>query len=437
MSEFLSNVDWLQFTTVLVGGGLVIYSLVRIIANTITYFRCKNSYKYCHPFVMQHFGYIINAEGVVGAGKTTFEFGLAHVYVEIILDMINRLRRDFQIIVHELPFDELESDIIDCFHDDPQDHLKAHNKLHKKYFMYVDKKYHDGLKDHDINSMFLDYIEATFALLSNQFVLSNVRCYNHITQNYSLPYDQEYLEIKDNARFPLRRYSVMINDDYLLGRKLSSEHALVAKEDAGVKEFLRLSRQIGKGTMFFLGNAQKVSRGVKEERELSTSIPQIERCDVVGDFPFFQDVNNLLIKVIDYLMKFRSYFMKKKKRGAYLNGPNRFKKLRYRVFKINKKLFGSSYVAYNMRLYRNSEDVGKNNTSTSEYFIPQTFIMPIKYCFGSGDTHFFSFIYDVLRAKTQYRFVDLEEMTKSLSPDEQEEAFNEIIRKRRSSTSSF
>lgn len=436
MSDFLNNVDWLQFTTVVIVGFIIIYSLVRTIANIITHYRCKNSYAYCHNFVIQHFGYNVNAEGVLGSGKTTFVFGLSHVYTEIILSKINALRLEFQTICYDLPFHELEKDILTCYEEEKEDYLLISEALHKKYFMYIDKEYDDGLKKVSLHENFKDYIEATIALLSNQFIMSNVRCYNHITKNYSLPYDPAYLEIKDNAeQFPMRRYSVMINDDYLLGKKLSTEHMQIAKEDAGAKEFLRLCRQIGKGTMFFLGNAQKISRGVKEERELSTSIPLIERCDVVGDFPFFQQCINYLIRFLNWLMSIRSKFMRKSKQEAYLGGYNRFKKLRYKLFRLNKKMFSSSFVAYKMRLYFNSEDVGKNNSSTSEYFIPQVFIIPIKYCFGSGDTHFFSFIYDVLRARSHYRFCDLEEMTSSLLSNEQQEVFEDIVKKRRAASS--
>lgn len=430
MSEFLHSVDWLQFATVC----LAVYILVRTIANIWTYYRCKNSYAYCHPFVLQHFGYNVNAEGVIGAGKTTFEFGLAHVYVEIILGKINKIREEMQIICYDLPFNELDQDIATLYKEHKDDYLKVSEQLHEKYFMYIDKTFSDGLVTVPLFDKFKDYVEATMCLMSNQFVMSNVRCYNHLTRNYSLPYDSKYLEIKDNPdNFPMRRYTVMINDDYLLQKKLSTEHMQVAKDDAGAKEFLRLSRQAGKGTMFFLGNAQKVNRGVKEERELSTSIPQIERCDVVGDFPFFQEIFNYLIRLVNWLMVARSKFIRSKKREIYLGGFNHFKKLRYRLFKINKFFFSHSFVAYKIRLYFNSEDLGKNNTSTSDYFIPQTFIMPIKYCFGSGDTHYFSFIYDVLRSRSHYRFSDLEEMTSALRPEQQKELFDEIVKKRRAS----
>lgn len=428
MSDFLKSVDWLQFSVVCIAA----YALIRTIANIWTYYRCKNSYAYCHPFVLQHFGYNVNAEGVIGSGKTTFEFGLAHIYSEIIISKIQQLRTEFQTICYDLPFNELDREIAELFDSEKDDYIKVSEQLHEKYFMYVDKPYSDGLSTVPLYDKFKDYVEATMALLSNQYVMSNVRCYNHITKNYSLPYDSRYLDIKDNPiNFPMRRYSVMINDDYLLQKKLSTEHQQVASADAGAKEFMRLSRQAGKGTMFFLGNAQKVNRGVKEERELSTSIPQIERCDVVGDFPFFQQIFNYLISFINWLMLVRSKFIFPKKRETYLGGFNNFKKLRYRIFKLNKFFFSHSFVAYKMRLYFNSEDLGKNNTSTSEYFIPKIFIMPIKYCFGSGDTHYFSFIYDVLRARTQYRFSNLEEMTSSLGPNEQLELFDEIVKKRR------
>ena len=175
----------------------------------------------------------------------------------------------------------------------------------ERELVYVDNylSYIDGYQ------MLRDYINAYIALLRNNYVyFVNRKFYSHITHNYARDYDEKLLDIKDaylSKKYGIDLYSVLFWDEVALSDNKSTNFQAFASNDAGSDAFLRLVRQIGKETLDVVKTVQDVSRIVKAERELLTSVVSVEgRHEIIISkfkFKIYSLVKKLLIKYNDFI----------------------------------------------------------------------------------------------------------------------------------------
>ena len=91
---------------------------------------------------------------------------------------------------------------------------------------------------------------------------------------------------------------------------------------------------------------------------------------------------------------------------AYLAKDNVFKIKNMELKDKLNKIFSESYIKYTCSIYRKIDDIGKT-TKEANGAINFDFVFPIRWCFGSIDSHYFSFIQDYLEGYKKSSYYDL------------------------------
>lgn len=312
------------------------------------------------------------------------------------------------------------------------DHVEKSNEQERE-LVYVDNylSYIDGYQ------MLRDYINAYVALLRNNYVyFVNRKFYSHVTHNYARDYDEKLLDIKDaylSKKYGIDLYSVLFWDEVALSDNKSTNFQAFASNDAGSDAFLRLVRQIGKETLDVVKTVQDVTRIVKAERELLTSVVSVEgRHEIIISkfkFKIYSFVKKMLIKYNDFInekitlirnykLKAKSKKLQKKIEQFDPKNPDeevikffsqmkerydlKASKVRKLINKVCNKLdyiFASGVIAYTGHLYFKADDVYKENLSSNRK-LKFKLCFPIRYCYGSCDTYAYSIVGDYLQMRS-------------------------------------
>lgn len=301
-----------------------------------------------------------------------------------------------------------------------------------------DLQYYDnGLTYLDGYTILRDYINAKLALIRNNYVyFINRKFFSFITHNYARDFDEKLTDIKDayiSKSYSIDMYSILFWDEVALSDHKSTNFQAYASSDGGSDAFLRLVRQIGKGTIDVVKTVQDINRAVKVERELLTSVINIEQRDEIIISSFRYKLLNLYKKfllliqehwlsVIDKIMnlQYKYHYSRRLKRKLKLKQGDseeaesdeiekltsnvylKVNKIRNKVSKIQTKidkLYASSILAYKGTLYYSADDVNKKDLAKNR-FKKFTVFFPIRYCYGSVDTYAYSIVGDLLQLRS-------------------------------------
>jgi hypothetical protein len=323
--------------------------------------------------------------------------------------------------------------------------------------MILDKKYFDGVSSSPKTyyDLFLDYIEAYMKYLDYQFVLCNVRCFSNVTKNYNKPFAIEMLDIKDRAidnDFLLSKYSVVGYDEAVLDGNKSTQAIKVAAADTGRSDCKRLFGNMFSETCYFFSTDQRTAREVKEEREVLSSFIHVDGYKIITFrhlikflisilekvINLFYGLLKIVLLIIDFVFNLTFKIFRSSKRFDLKTKLEKKKNPYKIILRILKKqrdhIFSKSFIVYHTRIYYSERDVDNlaGNSSTTRTHEPYNFFFPIRYSFGSGDTHYFKFLYDILKNKSKYSLAEVEELVSSLSKEEKEAAAEKILKKRES-----
>lgn len=412
----------------------------------------NNKNKYLYYYLSKEYknlcGYIVNINGFIGSGKTTLMYGLANMLSSNLINDINNKILETKTILYRLNFYDIDKKIED-FYKQELTSDEAFQILYQDYILFLTGSYNNYLTLVQTKSIFEDYIYIKYRLLNNHFWLSNTKVFNRITNNYGIYYDDTMISLKDNYLnndFSIPNFCVIMEDEKLNNSKISTNWQKVASLDTGTSTFFRLQRNASKGSIYYLSTAQEAGRVVKEERQIFTSFIYVKSLKVVGQFYFISKYIQFLRKINQAILKLRVFFINNKKarikyhnisildrlkykfygldvpavnieiinefidkKSIYLGNENIFKKIDFIYLKILSWLFSKSYLAYDVEIYLKAEDVGKNNNEFNTYSKSCKFVLPTKYCFGTGDTNYWSFVFDNLRKNSKIRFEDLDE----------------------------
>lgn len=432
----------------------------------VSYFQQLGYAKACYStekFVKSSwFGLIIYVYGQIGAGKTTCCSGLTNLLTKVkkeqaqekIESIITKLPEiDFNLVnpiitrafkeMHITNSDTILSYLLDVYPDIDE---KCKNKFYDNFLFPV--SYFSLLKD---------YIHAYIALLRNNYVYFTRRnFYSWNTNNWAMKYLPDMIDIKDrftNLDYKLQHYTTIFEDEKILSGKKSTEFMSVSAADGGGDAFLRLIRQMGKGSIHYITTLQDFNRSVKQERELATGIISIEKRNELFNY----SLANLFRKmIIDFLTRWKIFFddfkqsyydQKIKKLDKYCSYfdenedlPEQLEKeldkydcdvslssssLRDLIKKLNRqeeRRFADSFLNYESSYYTSSDDVGKRKKDCVSNYMKLSMCFPLSWCYGSIDTYSFSALDDFLSMHS-YSYSDYYDPENNSIPVESQNEF--------------
>lgn len=375
-------------------------------------------------FAKENLGFIRVISGPIRSGKSTMTAGLTHSDQIIIRDTAREKIDYARTIMHDVDWVSIDKDIEEQ-HELTHDRFQSFRFIKKKYSeQFEDKEYDNHLKIMPYLQLLNDYIYAYFRLLDNNFVLSNIDCYSHITGNYNFRFDPKFMKIKElvisndnkvtKTNYPIMRYTTIFEDEKLLGDKTNIKFTTDNSDD-GSPVFLRLLGQLGKETIYYNTTAQNALRILKTERELATSIIYINGHDVIGNLPF---KSWLLKKRIarnnKKMMKYARKHYKHDEEGYenFLKSDSKFKQKHMKYKDELNAIFAEAYLSYHCVIYRRVDDIGKT-LNESHGAMKYDMVFPVAWCFGSIDSHYYSFIQDYLEGYGRSPYYELEKETNS------------------------
>lgn len=382
------------------------------------------------------FGLVTYICGNIGAGKTTCGAGICNVLSKIKQQQASELIEKVKLILPDLDYNKIDSIISLAFS------LKLTNTDAILQFLldkdekikgYVQDKFYDNdLYPISRISLLRDYTDAYLALLRNRYVYFNRRkFYCYVTDTWAMKYTPDMIDLKDrhlSQDWKIQRYSVIFEDEKILSGKVSTNYQEVASEDGGADTFLRLIRQMGKGTIHYVSTAQDFGRIVKQERELATGIFYIQKrkeCPIIDLRSIFNDFALDLLQrwelciesFVDHFFSSRLKLWMKRKRILEENSlqadeeilseiekysvlfskkTNFLKKKIALLTQKQEKYFADGYLNYQGVYYTSASDVGKSKQDCSSLRLDLKLTFPLRYCYGSADTYAFSILNDWL-----------------------------------------
>lgn len=396
------------------------------------------------------FGLYSVITGNIGAGKTTMEAALDNMLakvlqqkasqkVEFVMEVFGDLDFSFVDSIISLAYLDVHISNTDailhwCTEDSEgeyvDDFVRKERKVLREYLS--GRYYYDGLFPVSYTSLFRDYIEARVALIRDNYVFYPLRgFYCWFNDRWAMDASPGMIDIKerrDAADFSIQRYTVITEDEKALSGKVSTNYAQVAKDDGGGKDFLRLIRHFGKGTIYYLCTSQDFTRIVAEERELATGIFRVERRDEVPPIRPDFIVIDLLKAVVSGIYGIRIRMLRKSNAARLisvmkeisvrkdaglpaskelndlaqklsadpLEKPSRMRSFLGRLSRRRSILLSDSFIRYRGRYWTSADDVGKPLNECSSFCTSFDFFFPISWAYGSIDTWQFQVFYDRL-----------------------------------------
>ncbi|MCR5764640.1 MAG: hypothetical protein K6G09_01555 [Treponema sp.] len=420
-------------------------------------------------WVKHAFRFIVYVIGKIRAGKTTFMAGCLAAFTEKYMHdahtKIDFCCLAFPTVNFSLADDTIEND----FGRGLIDSEVTAAKLMRDVFSNCNNLYYDNQlnpKPIAFRRILVDYIDASWALMRNNYVAYAGRAYHSpITDNDAMPYDPRMWDIRDIAEqqhyvqeanknlhalleklknmdekskekkalkatveklqrykdtdeqsdWHLFYYCAYAQDEKQLDARTDAVRSMAENlEDHGNTVSKRLIGQLTKEHAILFCTAQQFGADNNRERALATEIPMIEKSEVVD--PYF--LPRFLIACYEFYWKHqRKRLQRRAEKAALKTGidPNLVftlkeqSKIRDHLSKsmIWKKYWhAKSFVHYTGKLYYSPDDVGKSRNSLVSGYNDIDVLFPIKWAFGSTDTFLFNAVNVKMNATSRYRLRD-------------------------------
>lgn len=381
---------------------ILVIIITLILTKAITLHRLRKRIAFTRNYCDNDIGYITYVCGAVGAGKTTLACGITNNLNLTLIKKAESTIENFTTTFYDYDFNRAYQIIFENYKEgkvNPGIITKLILK-EEQYKNLGNIKYSNYLVEEiPAFKMLESFVEAFLALIRNNYVYYyNCGFYSHITGNYAMNFTPDMIEIKDRAKqkdYQILTYSIIFEDEKQISNKISTNYQQVAREDGGSDLFLRLIRQLGKGTIYYITTSQEFGRAVKVERMLATSILYITKRKIVNPY----NVSNLLLSCLIWtcklILSLKNLILSRDEPIEYLF-PSILKKIIFRAKQKKKEIFSNSYLEYKCIKYNNAEDVGKRLDYTAFGGEEVILTFPLEFCFGSIDTHAFSVVQDYL-----------------------------------------
>lgn len=426
-----------------------------------------------------YFGLATCFSGNIGAGKTTCASAVSNVLSKILRENASNKVAEIRLLLSDVDFNIVDKVVSSAFFDA---HLTNTDAIMDFLFANfpdlserIDGRFYDtALFPLTRVSLLRDYIDAELAVLRNRYVYFIRRMfYCWPTDSWAMSFEPDMISIKDRCLsrdYKLQRYSVVFEDEKTLGDKTSLNFSAVAKADGGGDSWIRLIRQLGKGSVYYLTTCQDFGRIVKEERELFTGIFYVVRRKELRLFSpeeIFVDV------AFDFLGRFSVFwdgireafrvarFRRVSERLAVFSGASALvspddgfsfspppsliaeaerlsssvplrvshvRSLMKRLLDRRNRLFADSYISYRGSYWTSADDVGRSPPDCRSFCAPKLdLVFPICFAYGSVDTYSFSIVNDYL-SLLSVRKADFYDPADRSVPRESDEEFSRFVR---------
>ena len=379
-----------------------------------------------HDLIDKKFSYITMIEASVGGGKTSFMNGYSHYRTVLFKERIEKLIVDTETHFKDFSFIELRKII-------REEAIKGSSESDVLSSVYKNKAINDKFNNTIVYSNYISqepapeilksYCVAYLAELRNNFVLSNYRLYNRITNSYNYEIDDNFLNIKseeDRKKFYLPSYSLIVEDEKALSLyKNTSDYRKL--NDSGADVTLRLFRQLRNETTYYITATQNTSRLAVLFRELANSYIQIQSSSIVGNLPNWQRRQDKKEKKI-----FKKAIKKAKKKEIKRVGAgeqwlhrenNSFKKKLFKLWDKRKQVTSCGFIKYKILIASKLDDLKDHSENARNEELTLTF--PLTWCYGVYRTCEYSDFYDYLSKESDIKSPDqLKQITSLYSDNE-------------------
>ncbi len=426
------NINWPRLL-LLIG---VICLIVVILKDLFMHLRFYYLFQRTIEFVTTKLGHYILINGKIRSGKSSLQSGLAHVLEFHLRGKAMSTMRECRMVLWKLNWKLVHQLIISMFEDDASiiEIQDAVNDLLAEHLQ--GHVYDNHIRVASYEALMNRYVVAFVRMADNNFTMSKFDYVSRISGLKARQFFPEYISIKNvyqNKKYSLEQYLVIVDDEKGFDDRDSHSHARLAKDADGTIDWFRLIGQLYQENLYYITNLQSVVELNAKDRRLATSIPDTSGVRVAGGFPFFIACIRLSM---DFVEKLEESYSKIRYRDPlvrenYLLNPNRFKSIIFRLLNAKNKLFSKYYLIYDSRFYDFADDVGKRNTEASQYYDQFNCVFPLRWCWGTYDTHEMKFIHEVLLRSSSISLKDVEDFTSESSRNEYEKKTSEKVLVRR------
>lgn len=367
-------------------------------------------------FVKNILGFIIGINGPIRVGKTSFQSGLSSICQIITMNNIQELMDKTKMIFKEIDFNEFNSLLIELF--PTTDELPDFDQLTIFFLEYysLDVKgiHYDMLGQISIYKLILDYIQAFWVLvIRNNFVQSKTPFYSHITRNYNMNLETDWLKIREayqKKNYAIYDWITLLIDE-LTDEAGAMEYLNDVKDESGGKEYRRKFGQIHQERNRIITTKQDVMDEVKKYRNLTHSNLVIdEKVKIVGNHMWIYNIFEYLlmkrIKTIRFIKIFPRFIWSKLRREGlslsdiedeYRNRVGKYRKIENKLYYIKHFFKSIGYNRYYGFIIKRAEDIERSKADRDEFAM----YIPTVYCFGTYDTHLYKTMQNELLSKSQ------------------------------------
>ena len=400
------------------------------------------------------FGYAIYVCGHQGAGKTTMMSGLGNMYTKIKYEDVRKRILEIQLLLGDVDFSPIDSVVRDAFFRCHVTNTDAILSSLSESFPELMSRLHDEFVDDGLypyNKMFYlrQYVDCLLAVFRDNYDYYYSRqFYCWVNDRWAMDFDPGMIEIKDRhlSRDYRLQHWTNILDDEKTTYKGNLDYREQYRRDSGGDLFLRFIRHLGMETVHYFTTAQDFGRVVANERELGTSIFYVLDRKEVGCFDLPLVFLGIAYEFLDrwrvFLDSFVESFRKaeadrlgkesemlsrfdlppipahsekaRKLSGSYESRASRARRLLSRIERSMRRRRADGFVRYRGSWYSNADDVGKEASKAKAMCSPMgtfEFVFPVRWCYGSVNTWYFSDLGDYLSLESMDRqdFYDPEE----------------------------
>ena len=368
-------------------------------------------------FVNKKIKYLSRIETSVGGGKTSLMSGLTHYFTIKFKNEIEEKISNTKKILYFLDWNSIDNKIEEIYKTDKRLHVILKTILDdEKIEEDIEDKFYDNYRQETpYISLLEDYIAAFCARLRNNYVISNYKLKNRITDTFNIVLRSDLLNIKDKAakdKYYVPYYSLIVEDELSLNDDTKNTIGVKEVDELGRDMALRLFRQLFQETVYYVGASQNTTREVKLTRELSNMYIEILSLDVVGTQKtfsrIFQKKENKLLDKLDE------------------NPSIEDKERIYNFYQEQNKVFAAGFVKYKIRYAHKLKAMDRYNDD-SVHVVDLFF--PITWCFGTYQKCQFQEVDKFLKKTSQKSDDDLM-VVKDLYSSSSDETLSEMLKTR-------
>lgn len=345
--------------------------------------------------INKEFKFIIMIEAAIGGGKTSFLNGFSHMKTISLMNKIDEDMYDIEKKLYKINYSLIREQIKIGYNlGNSEAQIKDSILKDENLANQFKGEFDDHVSSLPKMSLLESYIKAYIAKLRNNYVMSNYKLLNRITQNHNYELSPTAFDIKDPEaikKFFLPPYLVIVDDEKALSEFKNTETPKDL-DKKGTDITMRLFRQLQNETTYYISSTQNTSRIALIIRELANTYVQINSFSIIGEQNHLANFYRIKEdKLFNKMLKYASkHFKSEAEQEAYLLNNNEFKEKIFDLFNKQKELFASAFLSYSVRIAPKLDLLKEKECKELRL------VFPLTWCFGVYNTCEYSEFNDFL-----------------------------------------